>query len=172
MPAQLLLEMEGGLKLAFCDPRRFGKIRMLEDPASNEPISKLGFDPILSMPDLEAFTAQLAKQRRAIKALILDQVTPGDAFLCGRDSCPLLRSTAMRVATESSCQLGCAQSFSAGVGNWVADEVLYQAKIHPEQKAATLDEAQCAALHEQMQASCRCSSCQSTCHAATGLGMT
>jgi formamidopyrimidine-DNA glycosylase len=23
------------------------------------------------------------------------------------------------------------QSFSAGVGNWVADEVLYQAKVHP-----------------------------------------
>ena len=74
--AQLVLEMEGGLKLAYCDPRRFGKIRMIEDPAANEPISKLGFDPILSMPDLEAFTAQLAKQRRAIKALILDQVRP------------------------------------------------------------------------------------------------
>lgn len=73
--AQLVLEMEGGLKLAFCDPRRFGKIRMVEDPANNEPVSKLGFDPILSMPNLEAFTGQLAKQRRAIKALILDQVT-------------------------------------------------------------------------------------------------
>ena len=74
MRAQLVLEMEGGLRLAFCDPRRFGKIRMIEDPANNEPVSKLGFDPILSMPDLEAFTAQLAKQRRAVKALILDQV--------------------------------------------------------------------------------------------------
>ena len=71
---QLVLEMEGGLRLAFCDPRRFGRIRMVEDPANNEPVSKLGFDPILSMPDLEAFTAQLAKQRRAVKALILDQV--------------------------------------------------------------------------------------------------
>lgn len=43
------------------------------------------------------------------------------------------------------------QSFSAGVGNWVADEILYQARIHPEQKAASLSEEQSGALHEQMQ---------------------
>ena len=71
---QLLLEMDGGVNLAYCDARRFGKIRMQADPENNEPVSKLGFDPILSMPDLAAFTALLAKQRRAIKALILDQV--------------------------------------------------------------------------------------------------
>lgn len=43
------------------------------------------------------------------------------------------------------------QSFSAGVGNWVADEILYQARIHPEQKAASLTDEQTAALHHQMQ---------------------
>jgi len=43
------------------------------------------------------------------------------------------------------------QSFSAGVGNWVADEILYQARIHPEQTAHSLSEEQVAALHEQMQ---------------------
>ena len=47
---------------------------------------------------------------------------------------------------------GCApQAFSAGVGNWVADEVLYQARIHPEQKASTLGEEQAGALHAQLQ---------------------
>jgi formamidopyrimidine-DNA glycosylase len=30
------------------------------------------------------------------------------------------------------------QSFSAGVGNWIADEVLYQAKIAPRRRADTL----------------------------------
>jgi formamidopyrimidine-DNA glycosylase len=39
------------------------------------------------------------------------------------------------------------QTFSAGVGNWVADEILYHAHVHPEQKCNTLDEAQLAALH-------------------------
>ena len=43
------------------------------------------------------------------------------------------------------------QSFSAGVGNWVADEILYQARIHPEQKPGSLAEEQVAALHHQMQ---------------------
>jgi formamidopyrimidine-DNA glycosylase len=31
------------------------------------------------------------------------------------------------------------QSFSAGVGNWIADEVLYQARIDPRRHASTLD---------------------------------
>ena len=114
---QVVIETDCGVKLAFCDPRRFGKIRLQADPENNEPISKLGFDPILSMPDLDTFSAMLTKQKRAVKPLLLDQ------------------------------------SFSAGVGNWVADEILYQARIHPEQKAASLDEAQCSALHHQMQVS-------------------
>ncbi len=32
------------------------------------------------------------------------------------------------------------QSVAAGIGNWVADEVLYQAKIHPEQRVEFMDE--------------------------------
>jgi len=32
------------------------------------------------------------------------------------------------------------QSFSAGIGNWIADEVLYQAKIHPLQNISDLDD--------------------------------
>jgi len=30
------------------------------------------------------------------------------------------------------------QSFAAGVGNWIADEVLYQARIDPRRRAGTL----------------------------------
>ncbi|KAM0957001.1 hypothetical protein ACFX2I_025138 [Malus domestica] len=39
------------------------------------------------------------------------------------------------------------QSVISGIGNWVADEVLYQARIHPEQSAASLSKENCAALH-------------------------
>lgn len=42
------------------------------------------------------------------------------------------------------------QAFSAGVGNWVADEVLYQAKLHPQLKADSLTDAQVQQLHEAM----------------------
>ncbi|XP_042756153.1 formamidopyrimidine-DNA glycosylase isoform X2 [Lactuca sativa] len=40
------------------------------------------------------------------------------------------------------------QSFISGVGNWIADEVLYQARIHPLQSAATISKEQCGALHK------------------------
>ncbi|KAJ6626922.1 AtMMH-1 [Mycena sp. CBHHK59/15] len=41
------------------------------------------------------------------------------------------------------------QSFSAGVGNWVADEILYNARVHPEQRSNTLTEKHLIALHYQ-----------------------
>ena len=34
------------------------------------------------------------------------------------------------------------QSFAAGVGNWIADEILYQAKLDPRRSAATLSPAE------------------------------
>ncbi|XP_039142173.1 LOW QUALITY PROTEIN: formamidopyrimidine-DNA glycosylase [Dioscorea cayenensis subsp. rotundata] len=39
------------------------------------------------------------------------------------------------------------QSFISGIGNWVADEVLYQACIHPLQPAASLSKESCQSLH-------------------------
>ncbi|KAJ0075442.1 hypothetical protein Patl1_34599 [Pistacia atlantica] len=40
------------------------------------------------------------------------------------------------------------QSFISGIGNWVADEVLYQARIHPLQISASLSKESCATLLE------------------------
>ena len=42
------------------------------------------------------------------------------------------------------------QGFSAGIGNWVADEVLYQAALHPEQPANSLNEHQTSQLHHHL----------------------
>ncbi|KAJ1943490.1 hypothetical protein FBU59_002897 [Linderina macrospora] len=42
------------------------------------------------------------------------------------------------------------QAFSAGVGNWIADEVLFQSQIHPEQYANTLSEDQAHELLAQI----------------------
>ncbi|KAL5575553.1 hypothetical protein UlMin_017252 [Ulmus minor] len=38
------------------------------------------------------------------------------------------------------------QSYTSGIGNWVADEVLYQAKIHPLQIASSLSKESCETL--------------------------
>ncbi|XP_014501869.1 formamidopyrimidine-DNA glycosylase isoform X1 [Vigna radiata var. radiata] len=40
------------------------------------------------------------------------------------------------------------QSYISGIGNWVADEVLYQARIHPRQAASSLSDASCSILYQ------------------------
>lgn len=47
------------------------------------------------------------------------------------------------------------QSFSAGVGNWVADEILYHAHIHPEERCNGLTDEQIEKLHEHTSEVCR-----------------
>ncbi|KAJ2933571.1 hypothetical protein H1R20_g3519, partial [Candolleomyces eurysporus] len=88
-------DSEETTEVAFLDARRL----------------ELRFDPIYSMPSLEAFSASVLRRSCPIKALLLDQ------------------------------------SFSAGVGNWVADEILYHARVHPEQRCNTLSTEQIQKLH-------------------------
>ncbi|KAG8965670.1 hypothetical protein FRC03_000305 [Tulasnella sp. 419] len=108
------LDDSPAVQIAFRDPRRLARIRLCQDPLKEPPISELGFDPILSMPELEDFKHLVLKRGCPIKALLLDQ------------------------------------SFSAGVGNWVADEILFQAQVHPEQKANSLDDDQLAQIYQKM----------------------
>jgi formamidopyrimidine-DNA glycosylase len=42
------------------------------------------------------------------------------------------------------------QGFSAGVGNWIADEVLYQARIDPRRRTNTLSRAEIARLRAKL----------------------
>jgi len=46
------------------------------------------------------------------------------------------------------------QANISGIGNWVGDEILYNAKIHPEQYSNTLSAAQVVQLHESMSYVC------------------
>lgn len=96
------MQFEHGVRVALRDPRRLGRIRLREDPASEPPISLLGFDPVHALPDVNFFAGELRRRAAPIKAVLLDQ------------------------------------SFSAGVGNWIADEVLYQSGIDPRRRANTL----------------------------------
>ncbi|GAA5852913.1 hypothetical protein JCM3766R1_004894 [Sporobolomyces carnicolor] len=68
---------------AFCDPRRLGRIKLVdcaaEDLESVSPLGDLGADPYLNMPPLEVLSAALLKRHAPIKAVLLDQASP----LCG-----------------------------------------------------------------------------------------
>ena len=47
------------------------------------------------------------------------------------------------------------QSFSAGIGNWLADEILYHSKVHPEQPARSLDNNTVKVIWESMTYVCQ-----------------
>ena len=73
---RLILRLTGDVTLAFTDPRKFGRVWLVEDPA--EIFQRIGPEPLS-----EAFTpawlhAALHAQRRQIKSLLLDQ-----SFLAG-----------------------------------------------------------------------------------------
>lgn len=44
------------------------------------------------------------------------------------------------------------QSFAAGVGNWIADEVLYQARIDPRRRADSLDDGEAKLVRRKLEA--------------------
>ncbi|PNW77245.1 hypothetical protein CHLRE_10g428433v5 [Chlamydomonas reinhardtii] len=116
---KLELELQGGGRLAYVDSRRFGRIKLLPgpDPLACEPLCRLGWDVLLQLPPTAAQFGQVVRER-VVRA-------------------PSLRIKALLLDQE----------FCSGIGNWVADEVLYQARIHPEQTATSLDDGSMAALH-------------------------
>jgi formamidopyrimidine-DNA glycosylase len=106
----------GGRRVAFCDIRRFGRVRLMQDPLSEPPISALGFDPLVGLPPAAELGRLLAKRSAPIKAVLLDQ------------------------------------SLFAGVGNWIADEVLFQAGIRPHRLARELSKAEVAKIRRVLHA--------------------
>jgi formamidopyrimidine-DNA glycosylase len=91
------LVADDGRRLAYTDPRRFGRIRVQDDPAHEPPIALLGFDPLEGLPPSRP-RGPPGPAQGAAETVLLDQ------------------------------------SLFAGVGNWIADEVLYQARLSPRRR--------------------------------------
>jgi formamidopyrimidine-DNA glycosylase len=113
---KVVMDLDDDRTLVFRDARRFGRIRLQEDPESEPPLSLLGFDPLLGLPPVAELHRLLARRRAPLKAVLLDQ------------------------------------SLFAGVGNWIADEVLYQARLSPHRLAASLDANEVRALRARLHA--------------------
>ena len=74
---RLAVNFDNGMRLAFNDPRKFGRVWLVGDPV--EVIGKLGPEPLDSDLSPDLFYAALQKRgRRQIKPLLLDQ-----SFLAG-----------------------------------------------------------------------------------------
>ncbi|KAL1859602.1 hypothetical protein VTK73DRAFT_7536 [Phialemonium thermophilum] len=117
--------VEPSVRVAYTDPRRFGRVRLVDCPGKDirkhSPLVENGPDPVVDKDVFtEGFLRQKMKARHVpIKALLLDQTT------------------------------------LSGVGNWVADEVLYQARLHPEQYCDEFSDQQIAKLYETIRYVCQ-----------------
>jgi formamidopyrimidine-DNA glycosylase len=111
---KLRCTFDDGGELCFTNARRLGRIRMVDDPASEPPVSQLGFDPLLELPGPATFRMLLRRRRGTLKGVLLDQ------------------------------------SFAAGVGNWIADEVLYHARLAPQRRVASLGDSEVEALRRAL----------------------
>ncbi|KAF3670960.1 Formamidopyrimidine-DNA glycosylase [Capsicum annuum] len=125
--SKVFLELDDGLELSFTDKRRFARVRLLENPVSGPPISELGPDALLEPMTADEFSKALSKKKIGIKALLLDQVSVGSS-------------------KNSVFLKDPSRSFISGIGNWIADEVLYQARLHPMQSASSISKEHCATL--------------------------
>lgn len=104
---------DSGLRLAFIDPRKFGRLRIADSIAAHQKAKKLGPDALaITAAELQA---KLGRRKVALKPLLLDQ------------------------------------GITAGLGNWIVDEVLFQAQIHPERPGTSLAETEFAAVHAAIQ---------------------
>ncbi|KAI0477666.1 formamidopyrimidine-DNA glycosylase [Xylariaceae sp. FL0804] len=114
----------GAVEVAFTDPRRFGRVRLVDCPGADirrrSPLVENGPDPVI---DRDVFTEDFLRQKmRArhvpVKALLLDQATV------------------------------------SGIGNWVGDEIMYQARLHPEQYCDDFSDADIGTLYSAVRYVC------------------
>lgn len=118
--SKFVLDLEGDPKceVAFVDPRRLGRCRLIDVEADEmrktSPLKENGPDPVIDKDifTVEWLTELLRRKRVPVKALLLDQAN------------------------------------ISGIGNWVADETMYQAKLHPEQYSNTFSDEQIKRLHD------------------------
>eukprot|EP00471_Norrisiella_sphaerica_P007264 CAMPEP_0184480502 /NCGR_PEP_ID=MMETSP0113_2-20130426/2020_1 /TAXON_ID=91329 /ORGANISM="Norrisiella sphaerica, Strain BC52" /LENGTH=383 /DNA_ID=CAMNT_0026859039 /DNA_START=205 /DNA_END=1356 /DNA_ORIENTATION=- len=70
---KLRVVFDDNCELAFCDPRRLGRIRLRNNAQTEEPISILAPDPYASLPAFKDFRDSVLKRNKSIKAVLLDQ---------------------------------------------------------------------------------------------------
>ena len=116
----LTTEGKTPIEVAFTDARRFGRVRLVDCPGDQ--IRK--FSPLVENGP--------------------DPVVDKDVFT---EDYLRTKMTSKHVPIKA---LLLDQAMISGIGNWVADETLYQAKVHPEQYCDTFDGAEIKRIYESI----------------------
>ncbi|AOW06814.1 Formamidopyrimidine-DNA glycosylase N-terminal domain-domain-containing protein [Yarrowia lipolytica] len=124
------LTLEDGTKLAFYDARRLARVKLFTiaeplDIYKVDPMKKLGPDYSKSPDDEHTPAALKPLDLDAFKAKIQAKKAPIKSVLLD-------------------------QSLFSGVGNWVADEILYHSRVHPARMCNLLLESQIDELYTQL----------------------
>ncbi|PTB44213.1 hypothetical protein M441DRAFT_55282 [Trichoderma asperellum CBS 433.97] len=106
------------VEVAFTDARRFGRVRLVNCPG--ESIRK--YSPLVENGPDPVVDKNIFTEEY-LRSKIKSRHVPIKALLLD-------------------------QTVISGIGNWVADETLYQSKIHPEQYSDTFGDKEIARLHE------------------------
>lgn len=99
---RVLFHLDDGLRLCFSDPRRFGRMALVDDPETV--LGQLGPEPLDPALTPQKLREMLQSRRARLKPLLMDQ------------------------------------RFLAGLGNIYADEVLWEAGLHPLRRSETVSE--------------------------------
>jgi formamidopyrimidine-DNA glycosylase len=122
---KFILKCDDGTEVAFTDARRLGRVRLID----------------------AADDGALMKQEPLVRNG-LDFSKPEQRW----DATKFKSEVSRRRVPIKSLMMD--QALFAGVGNWIADEILYQARVHPEESSDKLDESQLEALYEKLVSIC------------------
>ena len=78
--SKLHINFKNGNSVAFCDPRRIGRIKLRNNPLLEEPLSRLAPDPSIDgIGNRDEVSVKMSKISTSIKAVLLDQ----EKLYCG-----------------------------------------------------------------------------------------
>lgn len=124
---ELELNRDGRVyNFAFTDPRRLGRIRFLEGPTVETDAKLLDQKPLAQLGPDYSKPRTIDKQTDDFVYGDPDPDNHGRPRLDFKDFLKLVMSKKKAIKS-----LLLEQEFFAGVGNWVADEILFHAKIYP-----------------------------------------
>ncbi|RLV96613.1 Formamidopyrimidine-DNA glycosylase [Spathaspora sp. JA1] len=117
---------ENQVEFAFVDPRRLARIRLLEGSDIQTDLD------LLNQPPLDVLGPDYSKPQLLVKQepeFITGDPDPNNH---GRPRLPLEEFKKLILTKKKPIKsLLLDQNHFAGIGNWVADEILFNAKIHP-----------------------------------------